>query len=199
MTLQEILAFLTFSVVAAITPGPSNIMVTATGAAVGFWRGLPCLLGVCIGMTSLMFFVALGLGQVLVTYKSILPILNGLGAIFLLWLSWKIATADVVDNIKEKRAFSFTDAALFQWINPKSWIVATGAIGAYFHSDSLDIILHASAFALLFFLAAVPSLLTWLLLGALLERHLFLQPATARLFNRTMGLLLAASTIFILA
>lgn len=55
MTLQEILAFLTFSVVAAITPGPSNIMVTATGAAVGFWRGLPCLLGVCIGMASLMF------------------------------------------------------------------------------------------------------------------------------------------------
>ncbi len=117
MTLQDILAFLTFSVVAAITPGPSNIMVAATGATVGFWRGLPCLLGVCIGMASLMFSVALGLGQLLIMHKSILPLMNGLGVVFLLWLSWKMATADVVGDTKEKRAFSFSDAALFQWKN----------------------------------------------------------------------------------
>lgn len=198
MTRQEILAFLTFSVVAAITPGPSNIMVTATGAAVGFWRGLPCLLGVSVGMASLIFSVALGLGQLLVAHKSILPLMNWLGALFLLWLSWKIATAEVVGDTKDKKAFGFYHAALFQWVNPKSWIVATGAIGAYFHSDSIGIIPYAGAFALLFFLAAVPSLLIWLLFGALLERHLFLQRSTARIFNRAMGLLLAASTILII-
>lgn len=198
MTLQEIFAFLTFSMVAAITPGPSNIMVTATGAAVGFWRGLPCLLGACIGMASLMFSVALGLGQLLVYHKSIVPIMNWLGAAFLFWLSWKIATADVVGNIKDKKPVGFSDAALFQWINPKSWIVATGAIGAYFHSDSVGIIPRAGAFALLFFLAAIPSLLIWLLFGAFLERHFFFEPAAARTFNRAMGLLLAASTIFII-
>lgn len=188
---------MTFSVVAAITSGPSNIMVTATGAAVGFWRGLPCLLGVCIGMASLISSVALGLGQLLVYHKSIVPLMNWLGAAFLFLLSWKIATADVVGNTKKKKVVSFSDAALFQWVNPKSWIIASGAIGAYFHSDSVGIILHAGAFALLFFLAAIPSLLIWLLFGALLERHLFLEPASSRVFNRAKGLLLAASTIFI--
>lgn len=197
MTLQEIAAFITFSVVAAITPGPSNIMVTATGAAVGFWRGLPCLLGVCIGMASLIFSVALGLGQILLDHKSIVPVMNWLGAAFLLWLSWKIATADPATKAEEKQAVGFIDAALFQWINPKSWIVSTGAIGAYFHSDSASVALYAAAFALLFLLAAMPSMLVWLLFGASLERYLA-KPATARIFNRAMGLLLAVSTVFIL-
>jgi len=198
MTAEEIIAFMTFSIVAAITPGPSNIMVTATGAAVGFWRGLPCLLGVGIGMASLMFSVAIGLGQILLSHKSITLVMNWLGAAFLLWLSWKIATADTTATTKEKRAIGFLDAALFQWINQKSWIVSTGAIGAYLHSSSHGLGFQAAIFALLFFLAAVPSLLVWLLFGASLERYLSDQ-ATARIFNRIMGLLLAASTIFILA
>lgn len=197
MTAEEITAFLTFSVVAAITPGPSNIMVTASGAAAGFWRGIPCLLGVAVGMALLMFSVALGLGQVLLSHKNIAPVMNWLGAAFLLWLSWKIATADTASAAKDKRAIGFLDAALFQWINPKSWIVSTGAIGAYLHSGSGSIGFQATLFALLFFLAAVPCLLVWLLFGASLEQHLSNQ-TRARIFNRTMGLLLAASTIFIL-
>lgn len=197
MTLQEIIPFLTFSIVAAITPGPSNIMVTAAGAAVGFWRGLPCLLGVCIGMASLVFSIALGLGQVLLHHKGIVPIMNWVGAAFLLWLSWKIATADPTIATKDKQAVGFFNAALFQWINPKSWIVSTGAIGAYFHSDSSSAILYSAAFASLFFVAAVPSMLIWLLFGASLERFLA-APTTARMFNRGMGLLLAMSTLFIL-
>lgn len=198
MTIQEILAFLTFAVVAAITPGPSNIMVTATAAAVGFWRGLPCLLGVCIGMAALIFCVALGLGRLLSFHPSIVPLMNWVGAGFLLWLSWKIATADVVNDVQKRRVVGFSDAAFFQLINPKSWIVSMSAVGAYFNLDSVGIVLHAATYALLFFVAAIPSLLVWLLFGSFLERRLS-EPSTARAFNLAMGLLLAVSTICILA
>ena len=50
MTPEQVVAFLLFAVAAAGTPGPSNLLLTATGAGVGVLRGLPCLLGVALGM-----------------------------------------------------------------------------------------------------------------------------------------------------
>ena len=41
MTLERPLAFLAFSVAMAATPGPSNALLTTTGATLGLWRGLP--------------------------------------------------------------------------------------------------------------------------------------------------------------
>lgn len=61
MTLEQGLPFLIFSLVAAITPGPSNVMITATGSAAGIVRGLPCVVGAAAGMASLLFTAALAL------------------------------------------------------------------------------------------------------------------------------------------
>ena len=85
--------FLLFAVVAAVTPGPSNIMLTAAGANAGVLQGLPCLLGVASGMGLMMFLVPLGLGSVVLGHPVALKALNWGGAAFLLWLSWKIATS----------------------------------------------------------------------------------------------------------
>ena len=49
MTTEQAVAFLIFAVVAAVTPGPSNVMVTTAGANAGILRGLPCLFGVTTG------------------------------------------------------------------------------------------------------------------------------------------------------
>ncbi len=91
MTLEQSLPFLIFSLVAAITPGPSNMMITATGSAAGIVRGLPCVVGSAAGMASLMFTAALGLGQIILGHPEILRVMNWCGAAFLLWLAWKIA------------------------------------------------------------------------------------------------------------
>ena len=53
MTSEQAVAFLLFAVVAAGTPGPSNLLLTATGANVGVLRGVPCLLGVTAAGTYL--------------------------------------------------------------------------------------------------------------------------------------------------
>src|SRR5262247_3449938 len=66
MTSEQVAAFLLFAVAAAGTPGPSNVLLTATGAQVGVPRGVPCLLGVTVGMGVMMFAVAFGLGSVVV-------------------------------------------------------------------------------------------------------------------------------------
>ena len=93
MTTEQALAFILFAVVAAVTPGPNNIILASTGASVGVRRGLPCLFGVTIGMGLMMFLIALGLGSVVLEHPIVHNALKWFGIGLLLWLSWKIATA----------------------------------------------------------------------------------------------------------
>lgn len=197
MTLEQSIAFLVFSVVAAITPGPSNIMLTATGAIVGVWRGIPCLVGVAAGMGLLIFSVALGLGHLVLGHAAVLRVFNWVGAAFLLWLSWKIAASGDAAANAERKPVGFVGATLFQWINPKSWLVGGSAAGAYLQATPDGALLQSIALAALFVAAALPSGLAWLVLGASMHRVLR-NPRTARIFNIVMGASLAASVVMIL-
>ena len=102
------MAFLLFAVVAAITPGPSNVMLTAAGANAGVLGGLPCLFGAATGMGLMLFLVPLGLGSVVLRHPLALKVLNWGGAAFLLWLSWKIATASRVESRSEGKPLGYS-------------------------------------------------------------------------------------------
>ncbi len=197
MTIDQSIAFFAFSLVAAITPGPSNVMIAATGSVVGAWRGLPCVLGAAAGMGSLLFFGALGLGQLVIGHPLILRTMNWCGAAFLLWLAWKIATAGRAIESEAAKPVGFLGAALFQWVNPKGWLVAVSAAGTYLQGAPDNPVAQAVAFGVLFFAAAFPSGLVWLVLGALAQR-LLRDDRTARIFNVAMGIALAASVAMIL-
>src|SRR4030095_15574531 len=115
MTPEQAVAFLIFSVVAAGTPGPSNLLLTATGASVGVLRGFPCLRGVSVGIGVMMFAVAFGLGSAVVPNPTVLRALNWVGAAFLLWLAWKIATAEGAAAAVGARPAGFPRAAGLHW------------------------------------------------------------------------------------
>ena len=194
MTLEQAAAFFVFSVTAAGTPGPSNALLTATGANVGVLRGLPCLLGVTLGMGSMMFLVALGLGSVILDNPAILRGVKWVGAAFLLWLAWKIATARPGGAAGATKPVGFVGAAAFQLINPKSWLVCASATATFLERGAGSALSQSAAFGLLFVLASFPSCLPWLTAGAILQRFLRSERA-ARTFNAGMGALLAASVI----
>ncbi|MEE3093367.1 MAG: LysE family transporter, partial [Pseudomonadota bacterium] len=84
ITLDQIIAFAIFAIVAAGTPGPSNVLLTATGANVGIVRGIPALLGVSVGMAIMMFIVAFGLGGLILNSPEVLQVLKWIGIAFLL-------------------------------------------------------------------------------------------------------------------
>jgi threonine/homoserine/homoserine lactone efflux protein len=197
MTPEQAVAFLIFAVVAAGTPGPSNLLLTATGASVGVLRGFPALLGVSVGMGAMMFAVAFGLGSVVVASPTVLRALNWIGAVFLLWLAWKIATAEGGETAAGPRPVGFTGAAAFQWVNPKSWLVCASAAGTYLHAGSASASVQASALGGLFVLASLPCCFVWLAFGAGAQRLLRTRRAR-RAFNMIMGLLLAGSVVMIL-
>lgn len=194
MTAEQAIGFLLFAVVAAITPGPSNLIVTSTGATVGIIRGLPALAGVAVGMGLMMFLVAFGLGSLVLGQPLILLLLKVGGVGFLLWLAWKIATAGRSDIKTDNEPVGFLGAAAFQWANPKSWVVSLSAVGTYLHTQSGTALTQSIFFGLLFILAALPSCFVWLAFGASLQR--FLQTErTARVFNIAMGALLVVAVV----
>lgn len=197
MTYDQATAFFLFAIVAAITPGPSNTMIVGAGSAWGWWRGLPCALGSSVGMGLLLFASALGLGQLIVAQPMLLKALNWSGAAFLLWLSWKIATAGRVSEATEAKPVGFLGAAAFQWVNPKGWLVAVSAASTYLQAASEGgVLLQAVIFGALFFAAALPSGLVWLVLGASI-RALLRDERHARIFNIAMGITLALSVLMI--
>jgi len=196
MTPEQAIAFLLFAVAAAGTPGPSNLLLTATGANVGVLRGLPCLFGVTIGMGVMMFVVAFGLGGVVLANPAVVRALNWIGAAFLLWLAWKIATAGRGDAAAGSKPVGFMAAAAFQWINPKSWLVCASAAGAYLKAESGSALTQAVAFGALFILASLPCCFVWLAFGATAQRFLRTERAR-RTFNLAMGVLLAGSLALI--
>jgi len=184
--------------VAAVTPGPSNIMVTAAGANAGLLRGLPCLLGVATGMGLMMFVVPLGLGSVVLGHPLVLKALNWSGAAFLLWLAWKIATSTGLGSSSEHRPVGYLKAAAFQWVNPKSWLVSASAAGTFLSAGAGSPVAQSVYLGGLFFLAVLPSCFVWLAFGATIQRVLS-SPRRLRAFNIAMGALLAASIVLIVA
>src|SRR5512142_1756790 len=131
MTLERPLAFIAFSVAMAVTPGPSNALLTTTGAALGLRRGLLCLLGVGLGMASMMFVVAFGLGSVIIDHPAVLTAIRWCGVAVLLWLAWRIATARPGPASATARPLGLLGAAAFQWVNPKAWLACASATGAF--------------------------------------------------------------------
>ncbi|WP_016683557.1 LysE family translocator, partial [Yersinia pestis] len=93
MELSLFLSMVGFLWVAAITPGPNNMLLTSTGANFGFMRSIWLMLGIMLGMQSMLLLVAFGVGSLILIYPSLHLALKILGSLYLLWLAWKIATS----------------------------------------------------------------------------------------------------------
>ena len=196
MRLQSILAYILFSVITTVTPGPNNMMLTATGANVGVRRGLPHLLGIAFGFGFMLFLLTAGVGTTLFSNRTVLLVLKAAGIAILLWLSWKIATASRAKTASEReRPVGFLTAVAFQWVNPKGWLVAAGSVS--FLQPDIAPVWQAIFFGMTFVVLGTPCMLLWLGFGAAMQ-HVLRTDRALRIFNITMGLLLAATVPLLL-
>lgn len=185
-------ALLVFVVVTLFTPGPNNTMLMTSGLNFGFRRGLPHLWGVALGFAFMVLAVGLGLGAVFHAYPALYTALKYVGAAYLLYLAWKIATAgapEVGDGVDD-RAITFLQAAAFQWLNPKGWVMAVGAVSTYAAVAAFPA--NVAIMAFLFGAFGILSSATWLGFGTGLKR-LLTSPRAVRVVNGVMALLLVAS------
>ena len=198
MSLQILLALLTFALVASITPGPNNLMVMASGANFGFRRTVPHMLGIGVGFGVMILLVGLGLMQVFDAFPVVHTILLVASVAYLLYLAWKIANAAPPETASSvnadgtgetRKPMTFLQAAAFQWVNPKGWTMALTAIAIYAPDRNAWTV---AIVALCFGLVCFPSVSTWILLGQEMRR-LLRNPRHLRWFNWTMAALLVAS------
>jgi threonine/homoserine/homoserine lactone efflux protein len=149
-------------------------------------------------MALMMFLVPFGLASLVLGHPLALKILHGGGAAFLLWLSWKIATSSSgIDSMPERHPVGYLGAAVFQWVNPKSWLVSASAAGTFLSADAGSPVVQAASLGALFFLAALPSCFLWLAFGAAVK-HVLHSRRRLRIFNVVMGGLLALSIALII-
>lgn len=191
MTPDLLLAFVLFAFATAGTPGPNNMMLLASGANFGFRRTILHILGISAGLGVMVVAMGWGLSGVFRAFPLLHEILKWVGAAYMLWLAWKIATAKGVnDKTAAGRPMTFLQAAGFQWLNPKAWAMAIGAATTYTPegSGSLTVLLLAGTFMLV----GVPCSAAWAGFGQAMRRFLD-KPAVLRTFNVTMAALLVAS------
>ncbi len=191
------LAFAGFAFVSSITPGPNNAMLLASGANYGFRRTVPHIAGISLGVVAMLVLVGFGLGQVFAAVPLIYVVLRCAGAAYLLWLAWTIARAGPMTGRQGSgRPMTFWQAAAFQWVNPKAWIMVVGAVTTYAPRDGSG--QNVAALAVLLGLVNASSVSVWAGFGTALRPFLS-DPGRVRLFNWTMALLLVLSLLPVLS
>jgi threonine/homoserine/homoserine lactone efflux protein len=184
-------AAMSFALVMSITPGPNNTMLLASGVNFGFRRTLPHMLGITCGCVVMMIAIALGLGQIFTRVPALYSAMEAVSAAYLLYLAWKIAMSRglSVSNVKE-RPMTFLQAAAFQWVNPKAWMMVVTGVTAFRLADNL--LVNALWLATVFAIVNLPSITVWAAFGLAVRRFLS-GPAAMRAFNWMMAALLLAS------
>jgi threonine/homoserine/homoserine lactone efflux protein len=152
------------------------------------------MLGVSVGFPLMLLAVALGAGEVIRSHPWMQDVLRWAGAAYLVWLAWRIATAEpsAGEGRTGGRPFSFFEAALFQWVNPKAWIIALSAVATYTTAPG-----EAAVLAAIFLAVTLPVLAGWTLIGVGAAR-LLRSPAALRAFNWAMAALLLLSLVPVL-
>ncbi|OYT90202.1 MAG: lysine transporter LysE [Burkholderiales bacterium PBB3] len=185
-------AFCLFVVASSITPGPNNTMLMASGVNFGFRSSLWHLAGVQVGFTVMLLSVGLGLQSVLQQFPQLFDVLRYAGGSYLLWMAYKLATAQPTTSNAPTaaRPMGFWAAVAFQALNPKAWVMAVTCMSTYLAPQAgLGKLLTLVG---LFFLLGAPSSFLWLGFGQALRQWLQ-DPVRLRTFNITMALALVVS------
>jgi threonine/homoserine/homoserine lactone efflux protein len=185
--LSTLLPLVLFAFVSSITPGPNNIMLTSSGIVFGFLRTIPHMLGITFGFGVLLALCAAGVGQLVLAAPAVHLALKVAGSAYLVYLAWQLRSMAFTQRDADGRPMSLFAAALFQFANPKAWVMAVTGASAFL--PVMEPLWFAVAvFCLVFCVVNLPCIGVWAGAGAVLRRYLA-QPKWQRVFCAAMVLL----------
>lgn len=192
-TMVDPLPFATYSFVMSITPGPNNVMLTASGATFGFRRTIPHILGISVGFGVELLLVCAGLGAIFTRWPDLQTVLRWVGAAYLIYLGVRMLGSGPASSNASARPVTFLEAALFQFLNPKAWVMTITAATLFLPHDMG--VLAAGAYMLFVMVVMnMPCIAVWALFGSSLRR--FLERPAGRLgFNAAMAVALATTGV----
>lgn len=190
---MDLLAAALFAIASSITPGPNVLMVAAAAGAHGLRGAWPMMLGISLGFPAMLVAIGLGLAAPAQASAQFRGFLTMAAFLWIVWLAFRIATAPMPGAASSRPPMGFLGAVGFQWVNPKAWLVAVAALGAFIPPGA-DFVAGSLVLAVLFAAVSLPCLLVWAGFGAALRRVLS-SPRAFRAFSVAMGVLLAASVL----
>ena len=180
------LPFMTYAFVMSITPGPNNVMLTAGGANFGFRRTLPHMTGICIGVAIQLLATCAGLGALFDRWPALQPTLGWVGAAYLLFLGWRMLRSQDVQVRDGARPVSLPEGVVFQFLNPKAWVMTLTAAAVFLPREFGLVARNAYMIGITEGIG-IPCLAIWALFGSSLKA-LLAAPRNRRVFNISMAM-----------
>ncbi len=194
--MEIFLPLVSYAFVTSITPGPNNIMLAASGVTFGFIRTIPHILGIPLGFGIQLMLCATGLGALLVSIPELNLGLKIIGSIYLIYLAW-LLRSNVIGNSKgeatKSEPMSLLNAALFQFANPKAWIMAITGVSVFIptlESFSLSVLMLTITFCTI----NLFCISLWALMGASLKKSLK-DPKIEKIFSGVIVAMIIYSAV----
>ena len=185
-----------YSFVTSVSPGPNNTVLLTLSARFGQKGALPHLVGMVIGLSVMVIAMSAGLGAFFTAFPAVYQVMKYVGFAYVLYMAWRIYRAAVPQPGEDGGSpTTIWRATLFQWVNPKAWIVIATFVTAYVPVE-LGVLSVLIALAM-FIGFTMPGAIVWVFVGSLLARWL----RTARsqkIFTTVMALALVASMLPVL-
>jgi threonine/homoserine/homoserine lactone efflux protein len=185
--------FATYSFVMSITPGPNNVMLTASGATFGFRKTIPHIFGVLAGFSVVLFAVCAGLDVIFTRWPELQIVLRWGGAAYLVYLAWRILRAGEAKSADSRKPLTALEAAGFQFLNPKAWMMTLTA-AAMFLPRELGVFTASSYMVGVMAVTNLPCITVWALFGSSM-RGFLARPAGRMTFNIVLSLALVVTGI----
>jgi threonine/homoserine/homoserine lactone efflux protein len=193
--MNEMLPLLTYCLLMSSTPGPNNMMLVACGAHHGYRRTLPAILGINAGGAVQTFVTCMGLGALFTAWPPLHLALKLAGTLYMLVLAWRLAAAPAAHD-RPPEAVTFLQAAMFQAVNPKSWVKAI-TIASVFMPVQFGVVEGALLVSVVGAVIGFPCISMWALFGAGIGRFLS-SPTRRRVFNAIMAVSLAVLALLLM-
>lgn len=189
-----VFAMAAFALVGAITPGPVNVLAMRHGAGPIRGAALSYVLGASVSYAMVVWLMGTG-GERLLGLPHVVETARWLGALYMLYLAWCIATAPSARlsgstaPVATSVLKTFCEGCATQSLNPKAWLVALAGVSLFVLSQP-DAQVALRLFCAVSLLACLLGVGSWALAGSALSRWLN-SPTRQQLFNRVMGAVLA--------
>lgn len=189
--MESLLPLCLFAFVSSITPGPNNIMLTSSGIRFGFVRCIPHMLGVVCGFGVMLALCALGIGSLIVAMPALHIVLKTIGSTYLIYLAWQLRSMVFSQSEGDSgRPMSFIGATLFQFANPKAWVMAVTGASAFLPAMQ-PAWFAIAVFCLVFSVINLPCIGIWAGTGVMLRRYL-----TQAKWQRLFCVIMIALTLY---
>ena len=172
ITWELILALAVYNFIMYATPGPNNSILTTSGIKFGFTKSIPNIFGIPTGHGLQLALVCLGLGSLFIKYPILFDILRYVGSAYILYLAYKMfGSLNMAKTEDRSRPLKYYEAILFQFVNPKAWVICSTAVTLYYPKNE-NIIIGTLFMVIMSTIVNIPSISIWAYGGSVIRHYL---------------------------